>query len=76
MTYIQSHNTFSPFTKGLSVLRPEKITREKPILKVVEKIPAISKVDPPSPELIEKLNRIASQPPFCYVFKARTFDPR
>jgi len=75
MTDIQSHNTFSPFIKGLSVLRPE-ITWEKPVLKVVEKTPAISKVDPPSPELIEKLNRIASQPPFCYVFKAKTFDPR
>jgi hypothetical protein len=76
MTQIKSHKTYSPFAKGLSVLPPEKIKREKSLLKLVEKTPAISTVDPPSPELIRKLNQLASQPPFCYLFKAKTFDPR
>ena len=66
----------SPLYKGLSVSRPEKISREKQVLKVVEKNPVISTVDPPSPELIDQLNRIASQPPFCYLYKAKPFDSR
>jgi hypothetical protein len=66
----------SPLHKGLSVSRTEKISWEKPVLKVVEKNPAISTVDPPSPELIDQLNRIASQPPFCYLYKAKPFDSR
>jgi hypothetical protein len=76
MIQVKSDKILPPFSKGLSVLLPEKIVREKPVLKMVEKTPEIPKVEPPSPELIEKLNRIASQPPFCYIYKAKDFDPR
>ena len=68
--------TASPLPKGLTVSRPEKITWEKSVLKIVEKNQAIPTVEPPSPELIEQLNRIASQPPFCYLYKAKPFDSR
>jgi len=30
---------------------------------------------PPSEELIAKLNRIASQPPFSYIHKKKDYDP-
>ena len=68
--------TASPLPTGLTVSRPEDITWEKSVLKIVDKNPAISTVDPPSRELIDQLNRIASQPPFCYLYKAKPFDSR
>jgi len=64
----------SPLPKSLTVSRPEKITWENSVLKIVEKTPAIPTVEPPSPDLIDQLNRIASQPPFCYLYKAKPFD--
>jgi hypothetical protein len=76
MIQVKSHKTYPPFSKSLYVLLPEKIVRENPVLKMVEKTPPISKVEPPSPELVEQLNRLASQPPFCYIYKAKEFDPR
>jgi hypothetical protein len=77
MIQVKSIKTYPPFSNGLSVLRPEKIVCEKPVLKIIEKTPPpISKVEPPSPELTEQLNRIGSQPPFCYIYKAKEFDSR
>ena len=68
--------TASSLPKSLTVSRPEKITWENSVLKIVEKTPAIPTVEPPSPDLIDQLNRIASQPPFCYLYKAKPFDSR
>ncbi|HEY8733182.1 MAG TPA: hypothetical protein VIL90_01370 [Puia sp.] len=70
MTVIRSYKSpvrsKSSFTKDSSVIESKRKSRRKNILTV--------RPEPPTIEEIERLNLMASQPPFSFIFKIKDVD--